>query len=125
MLNQPQEGGREPGCRLRHLGGFPPVMVARIRAMLYDQFLFFPSHAKALSIDSIGRFDSLQVLVNHHPACDFTGYKVTDELFIVIIGMLKRWFNLELDDEFNALVEICNETCPEEALPAGMKECKI
>jgi len=108
-----------------HLGGFPPVMVARIRAMLYDQFLFFPSHAKALTMDSIGRFDSLQVLVNHHPACDFTEYKVTDDMFAVIIGMLKRWFNLELDKNFNALVELCNEACPEEALPAGTEECKI
>lgn len=106
-----------------HLGGFPPIMVTRIRAMLYDQFLFFPSDNKTLRLDSIGRIDSLQVLVNHHPACDFTEYKVTDEFFAVIIGMLKRWFNLEVDKEFNSLVEICNEACPAEALPKQLDTC--
>lgn len=100
-----------------HLGGFPPVMVARIQAMLYDQFILFPADSNVLPKNSIGRLDDLQVLVNHHPVCDFTEYKVTDEFFAVIIGMLKRWFNLELDEEFNTLVEICNETCPDEALP--------
>ena len=106
-----------------HLGGFPPVMVARIRAMLYDQFLFFPSDGKAIHKDSIARFDDLQVLVNQSPACDFTGYKVTDELFSVIIGMLKRWFNLEVDREFDALVEICNDACPKDALPKQKLSC--
>jgi len=100
-----------------HLGGFPPVMVARIRAMLYDQFLFFPSNIDVLLNDSIARLDELQVLVNHYPVCDFTSYKVTDELFAVIICMLKRWLSLELDEDFNTMVEICNETCPAEALP--------
>ena len=106
-----------------HLGGFPPVMVARIRAMLYDQFLFFPKDKNALLNDSIGRIDSLQVLVNHHPVCDFTSYKITDEFFVVIIGLLKRWFNLELDEEFNSVIEMCNEACPEEALPKEMTAC--
>ena len=106
-----------------HLGGFPPVMVARIHAMLYDQFLFFPKDKNALLNDSIGRIDSLQVLVNHHPVCDFTSYKITDEFFVIIIGLLKRWFNLELDEEFNSVIEMCNEACPEEALPKEMTAC--
>jgi hypothetical protein len=106
-----------------HFGGFPPVMVARIRAMLYDQFLFFPGDGTALQKDSISRFDGLQSLVNHFPACDFKNYKVTADFFAVIIGMLKRWFNLEVDQDFNALVEICNATCPEDALPKGMTSC--
>ena len=108
-----------------HTGGFPPVMVARIRAMLYDQFLFFPSDTNVPLLDSIGRLDNLQVIVNHYPVCDFTGHKVTEELFAVIIGMLKRWFNLEIDEEFNTLVEICNEACPDEALPKPEKNCTI
>lgn len=106
-----------------HLGGFPPVMVARIRSMLYDQFLFFPEDKKAGLKEGVGRIDSLQVLINHHPVCDFTNYKVTDEFFAVIIGMLKRWFNLEIDKDFNALVDICNEACPTEALPKEMNSC--
>jgi len=35
--------------------------------------------------------------------------------FAVIIGMLKRWFNLEVDKDFNTLIEICNEAYPEDA----------
>ena len=106
-----------------HAGGFPPIMVARIRAMFYDQFLFLPTNAKVPLKDCVGRLDNLQVLVNHHPACDFKAYKVTDDVFSVIISMLKRWFNLELDEEFNTLVEICNEACPEEALPKIGEGC--
>ena len=108
-----------------HAGGFPPVMVARIRAMLYDQFLFLPADSKVPLKHSVGRLDDLQVLVNHYPVCDFMGYKVTDELFAVIVGMLKRWFNLESDEEFNTLVEICNEACPDEALPKTAKDCTL
>jgi len=106
-----------------HFGGFPPVMVARIRSMLYDQFLFFPENKRASLKEGVGRIDSLQTLINHHPVCDFTAYKVTDEFFAVIIGMLKRWFNLEIDEDFSALVKICNETCPPETLPNGMNSC--
>lgn len=108
-----------------HAGGFPPKMVVRIRAMLYDQFLYLPADTNVPLRESVGRLDNLQVLVNHHPACDFMAYKVTDDLFSVIIGMLKRWFNFELDEDFNALVEICNETCPEEALPKAAKDSPI
>lgn len=104
-----------------HLGGFPPVMVARIRAMFYEQFLFFPKNNDVGRIyDSVGRLDNLQNLVNHHPTCDFEPYKVTDDFFTVIIGMLKRWFNLEVDENFDALIEMCNEACPEDALPKQM-----
>lgn len=108
-----------------HSGGFPPIMVAPIRAMLYDQFLFFPSDSQVPLGNSVGRLDDLHVLVNHHPACDFTGVKVTDDFFSVIIGMLKRWFNLEVDEQFDTLVEICNEACPEEALPKMGKDCVL
>ena len=43
--------------------------------------------------------------------------------FSIIVGMLKRWLSLDLDENFNALVEICNEACPEEALPENMAAC--
>ena len=33
----------------------------------------------------------------------------------VIIGMLKRWFNLEVDKDFNTLIEMYNEAYSEDA----------
>jgi hypothetical protein len=101
-----------------HLGGFPPIMVARIRAMMFDQFLFFPKDKHSpLTLDSIGRIDDIQVTINNHPSCDFESYKVTEDYLSVILSMIKRWFNLEIDEDFEALVKICNEACPDEALP--------
>ena len=86
--------------------------------MMYDQFLFFPKEKDfPLSLDSIGRIDDIQVTVNNHPACDFEPYKVTEDYLSVILSMIRRWFNLEVDDDFEALVTICNEACPDEALP--------
>lgn len=101
-----------------HFGGFPPVMVARIRAMMYEQFFFFPkSEESPLYNDSVGRLDHIQIIVNHYNACSFTPYRLTDDCLGIVLSMVKRWFNLEYDEDFEALVEICKEACPEAALP--------
>lgn len=101
-----------------HFGGFPPIMVARIRAMMYEQFFYFPkSKDSPLSYDSIGRLDSIQITINNYNACSFEPYKLSNECLGILLAMVKRWFSLEYDEDFEALVEICKESCPESALP--------
>lgn len=100
-----------------HLGGFPPIMVARIRAMMYEQFFYFPKEKSSpLYYDSVGRLDHIQILINDYNACSFEAYKLTDECLGVVLSMIKRWFSLEYDEDFEALVDMCKEACPEEAL---------
>ena len=100
-----------------HLGGFPPVMVARIRAMMYDQFFYFPKANSPLVYDSIGRLDHMQMIINNYNVCKFEPYKLTDECLAIIYSMVRRWFNLEIDEDFEAIVDLCRDACPEEYIP--------
>jgi hypothetical protein len=96
-------------------GGFPPIMVARIRAMMYDQFFFFPKEKESpLYCDSIGRIDEIQILINNANSCSFEPYKLTDECFAVVLSMVKNWLDLEIDEDAEAIIDICNEAYPEE-----------
>jgi hypothetical protein len=67
--------------------------------------------------DSIGRLDNIQIIINNYKLCNFEPYKLTDECLGILLAMVKRWFNLDHDEDFEALVEICKESCPESARP--------
>src|SRR5207249_1645183 len=48
----------------RHTGGFPPRMVARIRALMYKQFFFCPSKQSPLDVDSVARLDRMHPILH-------------------------------------------------------------
>jgi hypothetical protein len=98
-----------------HEGGFPPVMVARIRALMYKQFFFCPKENSPLTADSIMRLDRLHAVVPNYPAYIPEPYSLSAETLGVLMAMLRSLFGAKQEAEFEALKELVFESLPDEA----------
>jgi hypothetical protein len=98
-----------------HEGGFPPVMVARIRALMYKQFFFCPKGNSPLTTDSIMRLDRLQAAVPNYPAYIPEPYSLSAEAPGVLMAMLRSLFGAKEEAEFKSLKELVFESLPDEA----------
>ena len=98
-----------------HEGGFPPVMVARIRALMYKQFFFCPKGNSPLTADSIMRLDRLQAVVPNYPAFVPEPYSLSAEALGVLMAMLRSLFGAKEEPEFQTLKELVFESLPDEA----------
>jgi len=98
-----------------HEGGFPPVMVARIRALMYKQFFFCPRENSPLVTDSIMRLDRLHAVVPNYPAYVPEPYCLSSEALGVLMAMLRSLFGAKEEPEFNTLKELVFESLPDEA----------
>ena len=100
-----------------HGGGFPEVMVARIKALLYDQFFYFPKGKSALLHDSVGRLDRIHPIIYHYKVCELNPYALSPEALSVLLGMIRHFFGSEREELLETVRELARETLPEEALP--------
>ena len=98
-----------------HEGGFPPVMVARIRALMYKQFFFCPRGNSPLIEDSIIRLDRLHAVVPNFPAYIPEPYSLSADALGVLMAMLRSLFGAKEEPEFEALKELVFESLPDEA----------
>jgi hypothetical protein len=98
-----------------HEGGFPPVMVARIRALMYKQFFFCPKGNSPLIEDSIIRLDRLHVVVPNFPAYIPEPYSLGADALGVLMAMLRSLFGAKEEPEFEALKDLVFESLPDEA----------
>jgi hypothetical protein len=101
--------------------GFPAVMVARTKALLYNQFFFCPRKNSGLLYDSIARLDRLFFLRPISPAFQPTEYALSDDCLLVLTVMLRSLLGLCMppkeEETFLAVRELAMETLPEEARP--------
>ena len=100
-----------------HDGGFPSVMVARIKALLYQQFFYFPREKSSLTFNSVGRLDRIQPVLYHHNVFDLEPYALSPEALSVLLGMIRNLFGAEEDDLLKTIKELALESLPDEARP--------
>jgi len=109
ILVLPLYGIESPG----HEGGFPSVVVARIKALMYRQFFYCPY--KTPVYESVVRLDRIQPVIPHHPGWEPENIALSGEALGVLTGMLREYFGAPQDDEMKALREMLQEALPEEA----------
>ena len=104
-----------------HQGGFPPFMVARIRALLYRQFFFLPRANSPLPYEGVARLDRLHVAFpESSPGVRSPAYRpkrraLSQEALACILAMLRQLFGSDREEELEAVKAIVREALPEEA----------
>jgi len=96
-----------------HEGGFPPVMVARVKALMYRQFFYCPNEAPVY--ESVVRLDRIQPVIPLHPGWTPENIALSGEALGVLMGMLREYFGASQDEDLKALREIVQEALPDEA----------
>ncbi len=96
-----------------HEGGFPSVMVARIKALMYRQFFFCPNFSEVY--EGIIRLDRIQPVIPHYPGWQPVGISLSGEALGVVMAMLREYFGAPQDEDMKALREIVQEALPEDA----------
>lgn len=100
--------------------GFPPIMVARIRAFLYNQFYYLPKGCPKTKIsfekEGVVRLDRL------FPASPNRGVtpankKLSTEPLVLLMAVLRERFGAPPDDDLKVVREILYETLPEDCRP--------
>lgn len=100
-----------------HEGGFPSVMVSRIKALLYQQFFYFPREKSPLRMDCVGRLDRIQPLLYHHSVFDLKPYALSLETLSLLLASIRILFGAEEDELLKTLKELALESLPDEARP--------
>ena len=109
---------------LDQLGGLQPVMVARIRRLMYRQFFFCPKANSPLTSDSVARLDRLQVVIHESsPGVKSAGYEPTKyalspDALGVIMGMLRSQFGSTSEEHLETVRSLAMEAIPDTARPA-------
>src|SRR5439155_21236463 len=100
--------------------GFPPIMTARIRALMYRQFFFLPRKGE-LTHDSVARFDRLHVVLHESsPGVRSLAYEPTplclsEEALAVFMAMLQSFFGAPEIEELKTVKQLVMEALPPEA----------
>ena len=106
-----------------HPGGFPPIMVARIRGLMYRQFFFCPQAGSPLTSDSVARLDRIQVVIHESsPGVKSRGYEPTQcalspDALGVLMGMLRSQFGSPSEEHLEAVRSLAMEAIPDSAKP--------
>ncbi|MEA2040624.1 MAG: hypothetical protein U9N82_12500 [Thermodesulfobacteriota bacterium] len=101
-----------------HPQGFPPIMTARIKALMYDQFFYCPKTPSGMTpIEGVARLDRIQVIFPVHRA----SYKplpirLSDDAIPILMNLLRAWVRIKgtTEDEkyLKELRELLKETLP-------------
>jgi hypothetical protein len=101
--------------------GFPPIMSARIRSLMYHQLFYCPAKDSGLPNDNIARLDRLFAIRPIHPALQPTDKGLSDDAFSVLTAMLRLMLRLAMNEKeyelFKAFRDLALETLPPEAQP--------
>lgn len=104
-------------------GGFPPVMVARIRGLMYRQFFFCPQAGSPLTSDSVARLDRLQVVFHESspgvksPGYDPTQCALSPDALGLIMAMLRAQFGSTSEEHLETVRSLAMEAIPDSARP--------
>ncbi len=99
--------------------GFPPIMTARIKALMYNQFFYCPKTPSGMTpIEGVARLDRIQVIFPVHRA----SYKplpirLSDDAIPILMSLLRTWLRIKgaPEDEkyLIGLKELVKETLPD------------
>ena len=102
-----------------HPGGFPPIMITRIKALMYNQFFFCPRTPSGMDlIEGIARLDRLQIIfpgnrASHKPL----PIKLSDDAIAILMNLLRSWLCIRgtpNDEKYlKDLRELLEETLPD------------
>jgi len=96
-----------------HEGGFPSVMVARIKALMYRQFFYCPYVSSVY--EAVVRLDRIQSVIPHHPGWIPVGVGLSEEALGVLMAMLREYFGAPEDEYMNTLRDLVQGALPEDA----------
>lgn len=96
-----------------HEGGFPPTMVARIKALMYRQFFYCPYNGPVY--EAVVRLDRIQPVMPLYPGWTPADIALSGEALGVLMGMLREYFGAPQDEDMKALREIVQDALPDEA----------
>lgn len=103
--------------KVEHPGGFPPIMVSRIKALLYNQFFYCPRMDDIGLSEGVARLDRIQIILPTDRAVyDPLPIALSEDALAVLLSMLRSWFG-SVEEDLNAYKELLRETLPPEALP--------
>lgn len=80
--------------------GFPPEMVARTKALMYNQYFFCPEPPKGFNrIEGIARLDRIQVIITssfpgNRQVFEPINMALTEEVTALFVGMLREWLGI-------------------------------
>lgn len=116
MMLAPLYGTASP----EDVGGFPPKMVARIRAFLYNQFFYLPRTCPKTKVnlekESIVRLDRL-FPASPNRGVETMDIKLSAEALALLTAMLRERFGAPPDGNLTTVRQILYETLPEDCRP--------
>lgn len=98
--------------------GFPPEMVVRIKALLYNQFFYCPRTPPGMNpIEGVARLDRIQVVFfGHRASFDPLPIKLSEDALAVLMHLLRSWLCIkgapEDEKDLHDLKELVKETLP-------------
>ena len=99
--------------------GFPAVMVARIKALMYPQFFFCPKHAPTVTNHSIARLDRMFFVRPVFPTFQPTDATLAADALMILRCMLALLLGLVISqaefETFSAVRDLVQEALPDEA----------
>jgi hypothetical protein len=103
-----------------HPGGPPPVMMARVKALMYRQFFYCPPQASPLVYEALVRLDRIQAVIPSFPNYEPMQLSLSKEALGVLMGIIRDLFGATADENIVALKQILEEALPSEARPAAI-----
>jgi hypothetical protein len=102
------------------LDGFPPIMTARIRALLYAQFFYLPERCPktkiALPREGIVRFDRIFAATPNRGLSPMD-IRIAKEPLALLLAVLRERLGGAKDENLGLVRELLRELLPDEALP--------
>ena len=99
--------------------GFPPIMTARIKALMYNQFFYCPKTPPGMTpIEGVARLDRIQVIfpvqrASYNPL----PIRLSDDALPILMNLLREWLRVKgtSEDEtyLRELKELLKETLPD------------
>lgn len=100
--------------------GFPPIMTARIRALLYSQFFYLPRSCPKTKIsigkEGIVRLDRL-FAASPSRGMELMDKKLAEEPLLFLLAMLRERMGGAPDENLTTVREILDSSLPPEARP--------
>ena len=110
------------------LSGFSSIMMARVRHLLYRQYVPLAAwretrasktHDGACSLEEgIVRFDRLQFVTPSPPGCKLVPLRVSDDVLALLHAMLWTYLHAPPSDALKEMREVLASCLPDEARPA-------
>ena len=100
-----------------HPGGFPPMMVSRIKALMYNQFFYCPAMKDIGLAGGVARLDRIQIILpTDRAVLDPLPIALSEDALAVLLSMFRSWFG-SVEEDLNAYKELLRETLPPNAMP--------